>query len=93
MAVLRDLLRAGSGRQRRCSFGLLAIHFHLVPATFGDGAGFRNGGVGSGRDDPAGGGAKHYQPLGLESGLRCARLYRLAAVCRSAGATSANAAR
>ena len=70
MAVLCDLLRVGRGWKRRRSSGLFAIHFYLVSATSGDGAGFRNGGIGPGRHDPAGGCANHHQPIGLEGSLR-----------------------
>ena len=94
MAVLPDLLRAGSGWEWRGSSGLFAIDFHLVPKTSGDGAGLRNGGIGLGRNDSAGRGAKHHQPLGLEGGLRVLGGHRVAcSACRSVGAISANAAR
>ena len=54
VAVLPDLLRAGRRWEWCSSSGLLAIDFHLVSATLGDGTGLCDGWRGLGRDDSAG---------------------------------------
>ena len=79
VAVLPDLLRAGRGWERCGSSGLFAIDFHLVSATFGDGAGFCDGGSGLGRHDSAGRRANHHQPVWLACSVRVTRRHCIAA--------------
>ena len=69
MAVLSDLLCAGSRGKRRGSSGVLAIDLHLVSAALGDGAGAGDGWSGSGRDDPASCRAVRHQPVWLARGV------------------------
>ena len=92
VAVLPDLLRAGRRWERRSSSGLFAIDFHLVSATFGDGAGLRDGWSGFGRHDLAGRRPIHHQPVWLAGSVRVSSaVSHCYSACRSAGATSASA--
>src|SRR5271163_712262 len=78
VAVLRDLLRAGSRRERCRSSGLLAIDFHLVPSTLRDGAGLCDGWGGFGRNDFTGRCPVHHQPVWLARRLWITQRFSIA---------------